>query len=65
MGKKKGFDCVQMKWDIQQKLSKEYHGLSAEEVRRLRAKRIEEDPVMGPWIRGIRTIHSSTRVSEK
>ena len=51
---KKSFDCVQMKWDIQQKLMKEYEGLSLEKRNSLMEKKISNDPILGVWLDGVR-----------
>jgi hypothetical protein len=47
----KDFDCVQMKWDIQQKLLEEERLLGHEEARRRRAERLHDDPILGPFLR--------------
>jgi hypothetical protein len=47
----KGFDCVQMKWDIQQKLLEEERLLGPEEAHRQRAERIRNDPILGLFLR--------------
>ena len=52
---KKTFDCVQMKWEIQQKLMKEEDGLTAEERNRRAEKTVLEDSILGPWFRKVRT----------
>ncbi len=51
---KKSFDCVEMKWDIQQKLMKEYEGLSLEKRSSLMEKRISSDPILGTWLEDVR-----------
>jgi hypothetical protein len=43
----KDFDCVQMKWDIQQKFLKE-------EAHRQRAERMRNDPIPGPFLKRMR-----------
>ncbi len=53
MKKKKEFDCVQMKEEVQAKLLKEYEGLSDEEVSNRRQEKIESHPVIGPLYRKI------------
>ena len=45
------FDCVQMKWDIQQKLLEEERQLGPEEARRRRAERVRNDPILGSFLR--------------
>jgi hypothetical protein len=57
----KDFDCVQMKWDIQQHLLNEYRGMSREEARHAQQQRIAADPVLGPFLEKI-ALSSSTSV---
>ena len=52
--KKKAFDCVQMKWDIQQKEAAEFAGVSEEEKRRILDQRIANNPILGPFLRRVR-----------
>ena len=47
----KGFDCVQMKWDIQQKLLEEERLLGPEEAHRRQDERVRNDPILGPFLR--------------
>jgi hypothetical protein len=47
--KKKNFDCVQMKHDIQQRLMDELKGLSYEEQWAITEKRILANPILGPF----------------
>jgi hypothetical protein len=47
--KKKKFDCVQMKHEIQQQLMKEFEGLSYEEQWAITEKRVLADPILGPF----------------
>ena len=47
----KDFDCVQMKWDIQQKLLEEERLLGPEEARRRRDERVRNDPILGPFLK--------------
>jgi hypothetical protein len=49
----KGFDCVQMKWDIQQKLLEEERQLGQEEAHLRRNERVRNDPVLGPFLQRI------------
>ena len=46
----KGFDCVQMKWDIQQKLLEEERLLGREEAHRRQDERVRNDPILGPFL---------------
>jgi hypothetical protein len=54
--KKKKFDCVQMKHDIQKEILKERRGLSPEEQRRRSEARIAADPILGPIWRQARRV---------
>ncbi len=48
--KKKTFDCVQMKWDIQRKQREELGGMSEPDRRRVQMERIQADPILGPFV---------------
>lgn len=48
--KKKSFDCVQMKWDIQRKQREELAGMSESDKRRVLIDRLHADPILGPFI---------------
>lgn len=50
----KDFDCVQMKWDIQQKLLEEERLLGPEEAHRRQDERVRNDPILGPILKRIR-----------
>ena len=56
MKRKKAFDCVQMKWDIQKRIRKQYEGLSPEAARRAKRETIENDPVLGPFLKRVRVL---------
>lgn len=49
--KGKDFDCVQMKWDIQQKMREEDELFGKEEARRRRWQRVLNNPILGPVAR--------------
>ena len=53
MSKKKAFDCVQMKWDIQKKMAEEFKGMPEAEARAIQDKRIAEDPILGPFLKKV------------
>ena len=53
MNRIKDFDCVQMKWDIQQKLLEEERLLGREEAHRIQNERVRKDPVLGPFLQRI------------
>ena len=46
----KDFDCVQMKWDIQQKLLEEERQLGKEEAHRRQDERVRNHPTLGPFL---------------
>ena len=48
MKKDKQFDCVRMKWDIQQQIRKEFEGVPEAEAREAQMRRVAEDPILGP-----------------
>ena len=53
MKKHKKFDCVQMKWDIQQKIEKEFVGISDDEANRIQMERIAKNPILGPFLKKV------------
>jgi hypothetical protein len=53
MKKHKEFDCVQMKSDIQKRLSEEFRGMSPKEMRLAQQQRIASDPSLGPFLQKI------------
>ena len=59
MKKQKEFDEVEMKWEIQRQLMEELDHLPAEQDREVQRQRIEEDPVLGPFLRQVRTLSAS------
>ena len=55
MKKHKKFDCVQMKWDIQQKIEKDFVGISDDEANRIQMERIAKNPILGPFLKKVRS----------
>jgi hypothetical protein len=47
----KEFDCVKMKWDIQQKLLAQYADADPKVAREDQRRRIAADPLLGPLFR--------------
>ena len=45
--KNKKFDCVQMKWDIQQQIQKEFDGVADVEARKIQMRQVAQDPILG------------------
>lgn len=54
MKKPKSFDCVNMKWEIQQKIAKEFKGMPEETARKIQADRVAKNPVLGPFLNKVR-----------
>jgi len=54
--KNKKFDCVRMKWDIQQQIQKEYAGLSDQEAHRIQMEKVMQNPILGPFCRKVRSV---------
>lgn len=54
MKKEKKFDCVQMKWDIQQKIQKEFSGVSDEEANKIQMERVKNSPILGSFLKKVR-----------
>jgi hypothetical protein len=50
----KDFDCVQMKWDIQQKLLDEERLFGREEANRRQDERVRNNPILGSLLKRIR-----------
>jgi len=49
MMKNKKFDCVRMKRDIQQQISKEFAGLSDEETHKIQISKVMQNALLGPF----------------
>jgi len=62
--KDKEFDCVQMKWDIQQKLLEEQRQFGRGEARRRRDEWLRNDPILGPFLQRIEA-YERKKASEK
>ena len=63
---KKTFDCVKMKWDIQQNLLTEYEGLSLTDRKKLMSQKISTAPTIAEWLKKVEVHHiSEAKVAEK
>lgn len=60
MPKVKDFDCVEMKNRIQAELLEHYRGMTQEEIEEDQRRRIEADPISGPFYRRMTGKTSST-----
>ncbi|MBA7554307.1 hypothetical protein ES705_46921 [subsurface metagenome] len=56
MKKRKRFDCVQMKWDIQKKLEQEFRGIPDDKVNKIQMERLSNNTILGPLIKKIRLL---------
>lgn len=50
MMKEKQFDCVQMKWEIQQQIEKELAGLSDKEAYKVKFEKILKNNILGGFL---------------
>ena len=62
MKKNKKFDCVQMKWDIQQRIQKEYEGLPKQDAHNRQMAQIDQNSILGPYLK---RVQSAKKVSAK
>jgi hypothetical protein len=46
--KNKKFDCVKMKWDIQQQIRKEFQGVPEAQAREAQMRQVAQDRILGP-----------------
>ncbi len=53
MKKKKSFDCVNMKWDIQKKIETECAHLGDYQIHEKYSKKIQNNKILGPFCRNI------------
>lgn len=59
----KKFDCVQMKWEIQQRLAKELGEMPPDQARNALRTRIEQDPEFSKFLKRIDQAGRGTRPS--
>ncbi len=60
MKKNKKFDCVQMKWDIQQKIAKEFSGIPEEQAREIQMDRVMQNSVLGPFCKKVQALKETS-----
>ena len=48
--RKKDFDCVEMKWKIQEDLLREEQEFGREEAKQRRRQRVLDDPILEPFL---------------
>ena len=56
MKKEKKFDCVEMKWQIQEQIRKEHAALRKEDARKLEHKRAAADPILSGFLQKVRRL---------
>ena len=56
MSKRKRFNCVQMKWDIQREMLQEFSGMSDEEAHKIQMAEVMQNPILGPFCKKVRSI---------
>ncbi|MCK4296703.1 MAG: hypothetical protein KAX28_08645 [Candidatus Marinimicrobia bacterium] len=55
----KQFDCVQMKWDIQKKLEREFRGIPDNKANKIQMERLSNNSILGPLIKKIRLLKTA------
>jgi len=53
MRKNKKFDCIRMKWAIQQQIAKVFSGISDEEAHKIQMDRVMQNPILGPFCKEV------------
>lgn len=56
MKKNKKFDCVRMKWDIQQEILREFSEMPDEQAHRIQMDRAMQNPILGPFCKKVRSL---------
>jgi len=54
MMKNKKFDCVKMKWDIQQQISNEFPGIPDKKIHEIQMAKVMDSPILGPFYKKLR-----------
>ncbi len=49
----KKFDCVKMKWDIQQQIAKEFADMSDKEAYAVQMERVRQNPILGQFLKKV------------
>jgi len=61
MMKNKKFDCVKMKWDIQQEIAKESSGISDEQSHRIQMQKVMQNPILGPFYKKLHRANETVK----
>lgn len=65
MKKNKKFDCVQMKWNIQQQIARENAGLSEEELKIREKEEIRKAPILSSFVEKVRPTKITDLTNQK
>lgn len=60
MKSRKKIDCVQMKWDIQQRLAQEFKGLSDKKILALQKKKLKRTPLLSSFVKKVKIIKAES-----
>lgn len=60
MMKDKKFDCVHMKWNIQQQILKEFSGIPDEEAHKIQMSKVMQNPILGPFYKIVRLVRGAS-----
>ena len=52
----KKFDCVKMKWEIQQQLAEECAGMPDKEAYAIQMERVRRNPIMGQFLKRVENL---------
>ncbi|MDP2157237.1 MAG: hypothetical protein Q8K68_05965 [Nitrospirota bacterium] len=58
MKSRKKVDCVEMKWDIQQRVLQEYKGLSEDKIIALQKKKLKNNPLLSSFVEKVKIIRT-------
>lgn len=47
---RKQFDCVQMKWKIQEQIAREFKGIPDDKAHRIQEDRVKKNSILGPFL---------------
>ena len=54
----KPFDCVRMKGEIQEKIAREFKGMSDEKAHRIQEAQVKKNPILGPFLNKVHEHHT-------
>lgn len=58
MKSRKKVDCVEMKWDIQQRVMQEFKGLSDAKIIALQKKKLKDNPLLSSFVEKVKNIRT-------